>query len=116
MVKRVNVPIFTKNSLLLRILGFFLFTTGIVFKILINVKRGDKLVLVTNPPTLLPVTAFLKMLKGFQFVIIVHNVFPENAVAGGLIAKKSILYKFLLVLFNWSYRKADRLIVVGRAT
>ncbi len=113
LVKRVNVPRFNKNIHLLRILGFFLFTTGIVFKVLINVKRGEKLVLVTNPSTLLPVTAFLKMLKGFQFVIIVHYVFPENAVAGGLIAKKSILYKFLLVLFNWSYRKVDRLIVVG---
>lgn len=113
LVKRVNVPRFNKNSLLLRILGFFLLTTGIAYKILLHVKRGDKLVLVTNPPTLLPVTAFLKMLKGFQFIIIVHDVFPENAVAGGMISNKSILYKFLLTIFNSSYRVADRLIVVG---
>ena len=112
-VKRVNVPRFNKNSLLMRILGLFFLTSGIAFKILLQVKRGDKLVLVTNPPTLLPVTAFLKILKGFHFVIIVHDVFPENAVAGGLFAKESILYKFLLAIFNWSYRVADRLIVVG---
>jgi glycosyltransferase involved in cell wall biosynthesis len=113
LVKRVNVPRFNKNNLLFRILGFFFLTTGIAFKILLHVKRGDKLVLVTNPPTLLPVTAFLKMLKGFHFVIIVHDVFPENAVAGGMINKKSVLYKFLLSIFNWSYRVSDRLIVVG---
>ena len=113
LVKRVDVPRFNKNSLLLRILGFILLTIGIIFRILVHVKRGDKLVLVTNPPTLLPVTAFLKRLKGFQFIIIVHDVFPENALAGKMISEKSILYKFILGLFNWSYRVADRLIVVG---
>ena len=113
LVKRVNVPRFNKNILLLRILGFILLTSGIALKILIHVKRGDKLVLVTNPPTLLPVTALLKKLKRFRFFIIVHDVFPENAVAGGIIRKKSILYKFFLSLFNWSYRLADHLIVVG---
>lgn len=113
LIKRVNSPRLNKNNLLLRILGFFLLTTGIAFKIIMNVKRGDKLVLVTNPPTLLPVTALLKMLKGFSFIIIVHDVFPENAVAGGMISKKSILYKFFLAVFNRSYRVADRLIVVG---
>jgi glycosyltransferase involved in cell wall biosynthesis len=114
LVKRVNIPRFNKNILLLRILSFFLLTTGIAFKILLHVKRSDKLVLVTNPPILLPITAFLKMLKGFHFVIIIHDVFPENAVAASIITKKSILYKFLLAVFNWSYRMADRLIVVGR--
>jgi glycosyltransferase involved in cell wall biosynthesis len=113
LLKRVNVPRFNKNSLFLRILGFILLTSGIAIKILVHVKRGDKLVLVTNPPTLLPVTAFLKMLKGFQFVIIVHDVFPENAVASGMITKKSTLYKLLLAIFNWSYSVADRLVVVG---
>ncbi|MHA8087435.1 glycosyltransferase family 4 protein [Aquirufa sp. Wall-65K1] len=113
LVKRVNVPRFNKNSLLLRILGFILLTTGIAIKILVHVKKGDKLVLVTNPPTLLPVTALLKLIKRFRFIIIVHDVFPENAVAGGMISEKSILYNFFLNLFNWSYRVADRLIVVG---
>lgn len=113
LVKRVSVPRFNKNSLLLRMLGYILLTTGIAFKILVHVNRGDKLVLVTNPPTLLPVTAFLKKLKGFRFIIIVHDVFPENVVVGGVISEKSILYKLFLALFNWSYQVADRLIVVG---
>ncbi|MBR2648179.1 MAG: glycosyltransferase family 4 protein [Sediminibacterium sp.] len=113
LIKRVNTPRFNKNNLLLRILGFFLLTTAIAFKIITNVKRGDKLILVTNPPTLLPVTAFLKILKGFGFIIIVHDVFPENAVAGEMIKKKSLLYKFLLLIFNRSYNVTDHLIVVG---
>ncbi len=113
LVKRVNTPRFNKNNLFQRMLGFFFLTTGIALKIIMNVKRGDKLVLVTNPPTLLPVAAFLKMLKQFSFIIIVHDVFPENAVAGGIISEKSSLYKFFLGVFNKSYRVADRLIVVG---
>lgn len=113
LIKRVNTPRFNKNNLFLRIFGFFLLTTCIAIKIIINVKKGDKLILVTNPPTLLPVTAFLKKLIRFGFIIIVHDVFPENAVAGGIISEKSNLYKFFLSVFNKSYRVADRLIVVG---
>jgi glycosyltransferase involved in cell wall biosynthesis len=113
LVKRVNLPRLNKNNLLFRILGFVILALSIAYMILIHVKRGDKLVLVTNPPTLLPITAFLKRLKGFRFIIIVHDVFPENAVAGDMISEKSIPYKFILALFNWSYRVADSLIVVG---
>jgi hypothetical protein len=114
LVKRVSVPSFDKNKIVFRVIGFLILTFGFFFKILFNVGRKDKLVLVTNPPTLLPVIGFLKWIKGFDYTIIVHDVFPENAVAGGLIKKNGKAYKIILSIINWSYKKADDFIVVGR--
>ena len=114
LVKRVSVPSFDKNKIAFRAIGFLILTFGFFFKILFNVGRKDKLILVTNPPTLLPVMGFLKWIKGFDYTIIVHDVFTENAVAGGLLKKDSRVYKVLLTIINWSYQKADNLIVVGR--
>jgi len=114
LVKRVSVPSFNKNKIVFRVIGFLILTFGFFFKILFNVGRKDKLVLVTNPPTLLPVIGFLKWIKGFEYTIIVHDVFPENAVAGGLLNKEGKAYKIILSIINWSYQKADDLIVVGR--
>lgn len=113
LIKRINVPNLNKNQFLQRVLGFFLFALGVGHRILFNVKRADKIILVTNPPTLLPLVAFLKKFIKFDLVIIVHDVFPENAVAGGLIKKDGILFKLLNSIFNSSYKSANRIITVG---
>jgi glycosyltransferase involved in cell wall biosynthesis len=112
-IKRIRIPKLNKNLFLSRTIGFFLFAFGVGIKILFNVNSGDKLVLVTNPPILLPLIAFLKKFKKFGFIIIVHDVFPENAVAAGIIKKESFLFRTLSSVFNTSYKSADRLITVG---
>lgn len=112
-IKRIRIPKLNKNLFLSRTIGFFLFAFGVGIKILFNVNSGDKLVLVTNPPILLPLIAFLKKFKKFGYIIIVHDVFPENAVAAGIIKKESFLFIALSSVFNTSYKSADRLITVG---
>lgn len=113
-VKRAKVPRLDKNRLPLRMLGFLFLSFGIGFKILFNVRISDRVILVTNPPTLLPIVSFLKRIKRFNLIIIVHDVFPENAVAGGIIKERSFLFKSLSFIFNGSYKTANRLITVGR--
>jgi glycosyltransferase involved in cell wall biosynthesis len=112
-LKRVSVPRFNKNRIITRILNSFFLTIAIGFKVVFNVKPVDKVILVTNPPTLLPFIAALKRLKNFKLVVIIHDVFPENAASGGMLRPKTILYRLLVKLFNWSYRCSDKLITVG---
>lgn len=113
LINRVNTPRFDKNKPFQRILGFILLTFGVGIKILTSVKKEDKVILVTNPPTLLPLISLLKKIISFQFVIIVHDVFPENAKAVGIFNGDSILYKLVLSVFNLSYRAANKVITVG---
>lgn len=112
-VIKINTPSLNKNNIFLRILLFFYFTFSVFFKILFKVKKNDTLIIVTNPPTLLVATAFLKRHINFKLIIILQDIFPENAAISGIINKKSVVYKFSLWAMNFAYRKADKLIACG---
>lgn len=112
-LKRISIPRFNKNRIVTRILNFVLLTIAIGIKVFVNVKPADTVVLVTNPPTLLPLIAVLKRLRRFKLVVIVHDVFPENAVSGGILKKSTPIYRVLAKIFNWAYKTADKLITVG---
>ncbi len=109
----VNTPSLNKNNLFFRFFLFFYFTIAVFLKIMVNVKKIDKLILVTNPPTLLIVIGLLKRIKKFNLIIILQDIFPENAAVSGIIGKKSIIYKFILFIMNKGYSSADKLIACG---
>ena len=87
----------------------------IFFKLIKNAKKTDKVFIVTNPVSLIVLVVFAKIIKGFTLKILVHDVFPENTIAAGVIkSKKSYIYKTLKFIFDWAYGGADQLIVLGR--
>lgn len=113
-IMRVDTPALDKNRLRNRVLVFVLFTWAVFFRILFKIKKGDTVVVVTNPPTLVVLVGLLRKIKKFRYSIIMHDVFPENAVAAGALKSDSLLYKFSLSFFNFSYRQADSLICLGK--
>jgi glycosyltransferase involved in cell wall biosynthesis len=78
------------------------------------VDKRDAVFCGTNPLFLLVVLALLHRLRGFRWVLLVHDVFPENAVAAGLFSGRSIWYYLLKALFDRAYAQADVLIAIGR--
>lgn len=78
-----------------------------------HVKRGDKVLVVTNPALLLPLLSRLKRNIGFELTILVHDVFPENTIPCG-IKIPAVAYAFMKNAFDKAYSTADRLIVIGR--
>lgn len=114
-IHRLNLFNFNKNNIFLRLLRVILLSFGMFFFGLFKIQKEDKLILVTNPAFSIPLFSFLKKLKGFSYYILVHDVFPENLIPARIIKSKSIfLYKCLKYLFNSSYKKADKLLVLGR--
>lgn len=87
---------------------------GFIINILLHVKRGELVFSGTNPPLLLLCLALLKRVKKFKWLILVHDVFPENFVPARVIKKDSLIYKLLFKLFNWAYSSADEIVVIGR--
>jgi len=81
---RIQTPSLDKNKLLNRVFVFFYFTISVFFKIIIRVKKEETVVLVTNPPTLLFVVGLLKKVFKFKLIIILQDIFPENAAASGI--------------------------------
>jgi glycosyltransferase involved in cell wall biosynthesis len=112
-IYRIKTPNLDKNKIVFRLYVFLFFTISVFLKILKKVKRGDTVVLVTNPPTLVFILGILKFFFHFNYIIILQDIFPENAAASGIIKRKSITFKFISKLMNFSYKKADKLIACG---
>lgn len=110
---RIGLPTLNKNKIAQRVFKLVLLTIKMSWSILVRVKKDDNVLITTNPSFLIITIALLKKFKRFNLEILVHDVFPENIVAVGLFNEDSLKYKFLNNLFQWSYKRADRIIVLG---
>ncbi|MCA4793881.1 glycosyltransferase family 4 protein [Myroides odoratimimus] len=112
-IHRAKVKQVDKNSFFSRVkgaLGSSLVLTRSLWK---QVKKGDKVLAVTNPFLIIFFLALIRRFKAFEYTLLVHDVFPENTIPAGLKKEGSISYKILKVFFDWSYRQADKVIVLG---
>lgn len=110
---RVNVKNLDKNKLVSRIIRLILLTNKMTLKAITQIKRNDEVLIVTNPIFLLIPIAFLKILIKFKLNILVHDVFPDNLTPAKIITRESFKFRVLNMIFNWAYKKADNLIVLG---
>ena len=68
----------------------------------------------TNPPTFLLLIYIKKIFSGFKWVILVHDVFPENLVAADILSSKNFIFIATRFLFNKIFALANSMIVIGR--
>ena len=79
-----------------------------------HIKKDDIVFTGTTPVLLLIIIHLLKKLIGFKWVVLVHDVFPENLIPAKIIKKNNLGYKLLKRVFDDVYAGADRIIVIGR--
>ena len=78
-----------------------------------SVRKGDKVLLVTNPAPLVLLIAGLRKRRNFELNVLVHDVFPENTIPAGMHIP-GLVYRVVKSLFDRAYARADRLIAIGR--
>ena len=105
---------FDKNRLLGRAINTLTLTTSLFFHSLRRMRRGDELLVVTNPPVLPFVMVLAARLRGVRSVVLIHDLYPEVLVATGMAAEDSWLVRNYSKLTRWLYRTADEIIVIGR--
>ncbi len=110
----ISVSGYKKNHLLFRLFGLLNLSFKFFVKILQKVRKNDLIFSGTNPIFLLLCIALTKKFIHFKWVLLVHDVFPDNLVAAGILKRSNFFYLFLDHLFSWAYRSADGLIVIGR--
>ena len=113
-IERLQIFAPSKNSLLGRIFRFLLLTIGLGWKILLRSRRTDIVFAVSNPAPLLVALAMVRVLRRFRLVFLVHDVFPENAVAAGIVSSDNLFYSLVKRVFNWAYASANAVITIGR--
>lgn len=104
---------YRKDGIVSRVLGQVQLSLGLALGTWRVIRRGDVLFCGTNPPFLLVILAIFRLLVGFRWVLLVHDVFPENAVAAGLTSVRSYPYRLVKALFDLTYSRADALIAIG---
>lgn len=109
----VTGPKINKKSLINRayyelLIGFKFFKSSSI-----KIKKNDIVFTGTTPILLLLPIHILKRLIGFKWVLLVHDVFPENLIPAQILNKNSLIYKLLKSIFDHIYASADRIIVIG---
>ncbi|WP_313028355.1 glycosyltransferase family 4 protein [Soonwooa sp.] len=102
-----------KNSFFSRVFSALFNSIGLVWTTARKIKAGDTVFAVTNPLFLIILLGILSKIKRFDYVLLVHDVFPENTIPAGINKKDSFVYKILLKVYNWAYKCPSKVIVLG---
>lgn len=89
-------------------------TFGFSCAILKFARSGDVVLSGTNPALLILALAILKKYRKFKWILLVHDVFPENLVPAKILSKKNILFYLAKKCFDLAYASANKVIVIGR--
>ncbi len=79
----------------------------------ISTKNIDCIFLVSTPPTQGLVGGLLKKIKKVPFVYNLQDIFPDSLAGTGLAKKDGLLWKIGRVIENFTYRNADKIIVIS---
>ena len=76
-------------------------------------RKKDCIVTVSNPP-IMPILGALLKNNHRKFVYILHDLYPDIAVAMGVVTERHLFARFMRWANKYSFNHADRIIVLGR--
>jgi len=79
----------------------------------LRAKNVDLLLLGSTPPIQGAMGGCLKRIKKIPFVYGLQDIFPDSLVGTGLTKKGSLLWKVGRMIENFTYRNADKIIVIS---
>jgi len=113
-IQRCRATSLNKDVLWQRMINFLTISLSIFFKALWLIGRQDIVLVVTNPPLLPFLASLVCKLKGAQCILLVHDVYPEVAVAARILKPDSLAVNVTARLTAWLYGSVDHIIVLGR--
>ena len=113
-VQRCWSTTFSKDNLLLRVVNMLTINMSMGFRMLFGFKRGDRVLMVTNPPLLPYVAQIIARLRGAKTCLLVHDIYPDVLVPTGFTSEGSMLYRVVNFFNRRLYLKMDRIVTIGR--
>lgn len=109
-ISRVRSTTFSTGSILGRLANMVTITTSTALLLSRNMRSGDTVFVVTNPPIAPYVVSVIARLKGVTTVLVVHDIFPEilEAVSG-----RRAIYAPLHWLSRRLYSTIEHVAVIG---
>jgi len=113
-ITRVRSLRLDKNILVFRLLNMLSLSLSVLLRQLSSFGRGDSVLVVTTPPLLPFVTAVASLIRGAGYTLLVHDVYPEQLIATGILKKSSPIVSLIDLMNRWVYKHARTIIAVGR--
>jgi glycosyltransferase involved in cell wall biosynthesis len=113
-IQRASGTTLDKNVIICRLINMLTLSFGIFLKALINFRRGDRVMVVTTPPSLPFVTALAALVRGASYVPLIHDNYPEILIAVGKTTEDSLFVRVVDFFNRLLYKHARKIIVVGR--
>ncbi len=103
-----------KNVIPFRLLNMLTLGGAILVKAFLNFKKNEKVLVVTTPPVLPFIVALASIVRRAEYTLLIHDNYPEILIAVGKTTENSILVRVMDFFNRWLYRRAAKIIVVGR--
>ena len=111
-IYRVGLQLFGKRGIMARVFDFALFYIAALWQCFI-LPRHDVVICLTTPPFIVLVGVLLKWFKGTRVVYWTMDLYPEVAVAAGIMKRSGLLWKFLCCVERLCLRQSDHVVVLG---
>ena len=103
-----------KNVIVFRLINMVSLGTTVFFKALLHFRSGDHVLVVTTPPLMPFIAAFVSLFRGASYTLLIHDNYPEILIAVNKINKDSFFTRVVDFSNRWLYKYAAKIIVVGR--
>lgn len=103
-----------KNVVIFRLMNMITLGLSVLFNGMLRFKRGDRVLVVTNPPSMPFVVAVASLMKGASYTLLIHDNYPEILIATQKARPGSIVVNVMSYFNRWLYKHAAKIIVVGR--
>ncbi len=111
---RVAGTTLDKNIIPLRVINMLSLGISIFVTAIRRFGKGDKVLVVTTPPSMPFVVALASLFRGAGYHLLIHDNYPEILVAVGKARPGSIFVRTAHFANRWLYKHASKIIVVGR--
>ena len=91
------------------------FLLQVLFWGLLHGRRGQRLLIVSNPPFAGLVGLPLRWLRGMQYVFVLQDLFPRSAVLAGVLPERSMITKSLRWLMHQVCSQSHATVVLSEA-
>ncbi|MEM7622573.1 MAG: glycosyltransferase family 4 protein [Planctomycetota bacterium] len=112
-IRRLGFKLDHKAGLISRALVYAGYLLGVFFKLMTVPRRDAVFMGVTNPPFVAWVLWFASLLRGIKYDYMIQDAYPEGLIALGM-KRSSPIAKLWYFLNRLAYRRAERMIVLGR--
>ncbi len=112
-IYRMRGTRFPKDRLFLRLLNVLTLSLATFCFLLLHIRADDRVLAVTNPPTVPPLLALVLRLRRAKSVLLVHDVYPEALVALGWTSPDSLLVRIMGRVMKATFATYDNVVVLG---